>query len=348
MLNFFLKHFKPIPIVIITMLFLGVFNFSSFLDTLLLQTPRHTTESENQKFVLQATTQDEIIADDLSQAPESVTSPTKPPLASGSIPPLTLKVRVKPEFQDTYILNKAVATAVGGVDLDIGLPGQPLPDGGVAEIATQLCTTYDVCPTENLESPPDEYWSTAQITALWNVVQKIHKSRVYREYAIGNQILEISRSACYPDVNNQPICGDETWGYFAGDNPTWGSVGRRLILITDNVPKNGLNDKLEWLIAHEIGHGASGGNENGDIPDCLACNETAKELIACDTPISSYSLNGDGSINNQEYVAEAISYYMTNAEAVNSDYLGTIGRMEDDFPCLYNAIKEGYFNGVEF
>lgn len=266
----------------------------------------------------------------------------------GRIPELTVTVRVKSDVQNTYIINRAVALATGGGSASrsagTGLPGQPLPDGGPEEIKRVLCDDYKVCPTRSSASAPDQDWTLTQLTALWNVVQKIYASPLYKQYAIGNNPLEISRVGCYPGG-----C-DDTNGYFAGMNSSWASIPEsRLVMITNAAPKEGSVEYLEWLIAHEIGHGASGGSADGSPPlNCLTCNTTALELISCGTPVSNYSTT-----NSEEYVAEAISYYMTNAEAATGGYrggsvIGSTGNMKDDFACLYNAARNGYFDGVEY
>lgn len=220
-----------------------------------------------------------------------------------------------------------------------GLPGQPLPSDNPEEIKQALCNDYNVCPTSNSESAPDQDWTLTQLTALWNVVQKIYSSPDYKAYAIGNYTLEVTRAGCYPKG-----C-DDTWGYYAGlAYPSWNTkAGARLVVITDNVPKDGAVAKIEWLIAHEIGHGASGGNVSGELLDCLSCNETAKQILACKSPVSNYSSSSDN-----EYTAEAISYYMTTAEEVNEGYNGSGGNIKTDFSCIYNAAMTGYFGDVEF
>lgn len=218
-----------------------------------------------------------------------------------------------------------------------GLPGQPLPSDDPAEIKQILCDDYKVCPTvtANAESQPDQDWTLNQLTALWNVVQKIYASPTYKAYAIGNTTLEVTRAACYPGG-----C-DDTMGYYANRSYTsWNAMsGTRLVIATNNVPKDGPMAKIEWLLAHEIGHGASGGSSDGNFLDCLDCNEPSSALKACGEAVSSYASGG-------EYVPEAISYYMTAAEEVNS-YNGD-DNMKTDFPCLYNAAKDGFFGGVEY
>lgn len=218
-----------------------------------------------------------------------------------------------------------------------GLPGQPLPSDDPTEIKRVLCEDYKVCPTvtANASSQPDQDWTLNQLTALWNVVQKIYASDTYKAYAIGNTTLEVTRAACYPGG-----C-DDTMGYYANRAYTsWNAMsGTRLVIATNNVPKDGPMAKIEWLLAHEIGHGASGGSSDGNFLDCIDCNEPTNALKACGEAVSGYAKDG-------EYVPEAISYYMTAAEEVN-DYNGD-DNMKTDFPCLYNAAKDGFFGGVEY
>lgn len=267
---------------------------------------------------------------------------------------LTLKLLPLPAANDSYIKNEVIAQVFGAkngtgsssASTGTGLPGQPLPSGGIAEISNQLCTTYDVCPTENLFDPGGE-WTLPQITGLWNVVQKIYASPIYRKYAIGSNTIEVTKTSCLPGG-----CSGY-WGYYAGLADEFSDFhnlsGSRLVIMSSETPNDGPVGLIEWLLAHEIGHGASGGTPEGGLDNCgLACNPPSLKMIACGTPVSTYSTNEQGEIVVQEYVAEAISYYMTNAEEVRDNYKGTAGgSMKTDFPCLYNATKE-LFGGVEY
>jgi hypothetical protein len=220
-----------------------------------------------------------------------------------------------------------------------GLPGQPLPSTNVQEIKQVLCLQYKVCPTLSPASPPSGDWTLDQITALWNITQRIYASPTYKALAIGNYTLEIARSGCYP------LGCDGTWGYYAGQvYPNWGTKpGARLILITNNANGAGSQATLEWLIAHEIGHSASGGYPDGTLAPALGLNQAYKNVEACGNRVSTYGL-GDWNENNSDILA----FYMSAAEESNSGYLGAAKNLRIDFPCTYNAVKQYYFGGVEF
>ncbi len=262
-----------------------------------------------------------------------------------NVAPLSLLVRPKKDVKDVFIINKATATASGGSAGYSGTgtapPGQPLPSGDVIVIKEKLCKEYLVCATENIHNQPDQAWTMSQITALWNVVQKIYQSPLYKSLAMGNETLEVTRAGCYPQPNG-PRC-DTTWGYFAGHVYTdWNTIsGARLVVLTNNVPKDGPVGIQEWVIAHEIGHSASIISVNdGTAP--------SQPLIDCKQSVSQYAAADVADGGHQEYVAEAISYYMTAAEEAHDGYKGPSGNMKQDFPCIYEAAKKQFFDGAEY
>ncbi len=220
-----------------------------------------------------------------------------------------------------------------------GRPGEP-PPADVQQMKSKLCNDYKVCPTESGYSPPSNGWTKEQLTALWNVVQRIYASPSYRSLAIGNYILEITRATCYPLA-----CNDGTWGYYAGQvYPQYGTKpNSRLIVITNGINNAGSQLVMEWLFAHEIGHSASGGLPNGGLAGYLGGNEAYRQVERCGEIVSSY-----GFTNWNENNSEILAFYMTAAEEAIADYRGASKNLKKDFPCTYNAVKQGYFQGVEF
>lgn len=221
-----------------------------------------------------------------------------------------------------------------------GRPGQPLPSQDVTVIKQKLCSEYKVCPTENAgTSTPNRAWTLQQLTALWNIVQKIYESPTYKALAIGNYTLEMQRAGCYPGG-----C-DDTWGYYAGQTqPAWARVpGSRLIVITNNIQQAGSLVTMEWLFAHEIGHSASGGLPNGGLAPYLGQNEAYRRVAACGEIISQY-----GYTNTNENNSEILAFYMTAGEEAIAGYRGPAKNLARDYQCTYNATKSGYFNGVEY
>ena len=110
---------------------------------------------------------------------------------------------------------------------------------------------------------------------------------------------------------------------------------------------------MEGLLAHEIGHSASGGTLSGGLAEKLGGNVPYERVLACNEIVSVY---GETRYNvEQDYVrrgnennSEAIMYYMTAAEETDAGYKGSTKNIKTDFPCTYNALKQHYFDGVEF
>jgi len=263
----------------------------------------------------------------------------------GSIAPLTLTVR--PKSADSWVINQAFAEVIGarkslpGSSPGRGKPGQPLPSDNVEEIKRVLCDDYNVCPSQvRLDGQtPNSDWNLQQLTALWNVVQRIYESETYKALAIGNYKLEISRGKCYP------IRCDNTYGFYAGQSyPEWATIpNARLIVITDFGATENNPTLMEWLFAHEIGHSASGGALDGSLTPELGMNEAYRRVAACGETVSGY-----GARDTNENNSEILAYYMTAGEEANTDYLGSAKNLKADFPCTYNAVKQYYFDGVEF
>lgn len=296
----------------------------------------------------------EIVDSSTKLGPTDGSSGTSPPSGSTNGPviniaPLSLVVRPKPETKDIYIINKATAQAAGGGGSTPPGGGLPLPSQDVQEVKKKLCTDFHVCPTVSPQAP-DQDWTLAQITALWNVVQKIYESPTYQPYAIGNYTLEITRADCYPQMDDNgnvfKEC-DSTQGYYAGQvYPGWGTESNaRLIVITNNAPKEEPIGYLEWLFAHEIGHSASGGLPNGGLADSLGGNDAYRAVESCETVVSGY-----GETNWNENNSEILSAYMTNAEEAKDGYYSPTDKhnLKTDFPCVYNAAKDNFFGGVEY
>lgn len=220
-----------------------------------------------------------------------------------------------------------------------GNVGEP-PPADVQQMKSKLCNDYKVCPTESGYSPPSNGWTKEQLTALWNVVQRIYAAPSYRALAIGNYILEITRATCYPLA-----CNDGTWGYYAGQvYPQYGTKpNSRLIVITNDINNAASQLVMEWLFAHEIGHSASGGLPNGGLAGYLGGNDAYRQVESCGEIVSNY-----GFTNWNENNSEILAFYMTAAEEVIADYRGASKNLKKDFPCTYNAVKQAYFQGVEY
>jgi hypothetical protein len=262
-----------------------------------------------------------------------------------NISELTLTVR--PKTSDSWVINQAFAEVIGaraglpGSSPGTGRPGQPLPSNDTAEIKRVMCTDYKVCPTE-LQIPeqrPNSDWTLPQLTALWNVVQRIYESDTYKSLAIGKYTLEVARGRCYPAG-----C-DNTYGYYSGmTRPDWATKpNARLIVITDLSTQQQNPTLMEWLYAHEIGHSASGGDLSGGLTPELGMNEPYRRVAACGEQVSTY-----GGTNTNENNSEILSFYMTAAEEANAGYFGGAKNLKADFPCTYNAVRDAYFDGVEF
>ncbi|MBI5045382.1 MAG: hypothetical protein HZC02_05665 [Candidatus Levybacteria bacterium] len=227
----------------------------------------------------------------------------------------------------------------GTIQPGTGQPGQPLPSNDTTQIKEELCTQYKVCPTESPLQPPNGAWTLAQLTALWNLVQKIYMSPTYKTLAIGNYQLELTRARCYPGG-----C-DNTWGYYAGQvYPGWGKIsGARLIVITDNINLAQSQLVMEWLFAHEIGHSASGGLPDGSLAGSLGENSAYKNVQSCGSIVSNY-----GYTNWNENNSEILAFYMTAGEEAIGGYLGANKNLAQDYTCVYNMAKQHYFNGIEY
>lgn len=225
------------------------------------------------------------------------------------------------------------------VEPGTGQPGQPLPSSDTAKIKEALCVQYKVCPTESTLQPPSSAWTLDQLTALWNLVQKIYMSPTYKTLAIGNYQLELTRAQCYPGG-----C-DGTWGYYAGQvYPGWGKIsGARLIVITDNINLAQSQLVMEWLFAHEIGHSASGGLPDGSLGGYLGQNSAYQAVQSCGSIVSNY-----GYTNWNENNSEILAFYMTAGEEAIGGYLGPSKNLARDFTCIYNMTKQHYFNGIEY
>lgn len=257
----------------------------------------------------------------------------------------TIRLRAKirndangePLVIDDYVVNRAEATAVGGGTASAespggatGLPGQPLPSSNTIQIKQVLCQQYKVCPTESRNAPPSQAWTLPELTALWNVVQRIYASPAYKNLTIAGPGIEIQR------INHCPGCAGWVQGLQAGTGTGGSTVpGSNLIYITNNAgPDRGLSTTyLEWLYAHEIAHVAGFGLSGSGYPSSFA---------SCGQVVSSY---GRGSTS--ENFADAVSFYMTNGEQAQN-YLGGSGNLKADFSCAYNALKDNVFGGVEF
>lgn len=222
-----------------------------------------------------------------------------------------------------------------------GVPGQPFPEGDILVVKDRLCDQYKVCVTMNQEeSPASSDWSMEQLRALWNVVQRIYESPTYTKLAIGNYELEMQRSACIPSS-----CG-AWWGAYLGLTlPSWNTrPNARLITITDGAARDAQSQVIfEWLLAHEIGHSASGGNIDGGLTPELGMNEPYRRVAECNETVSGY-----GGTNTNENNSEIIAFFMTAAEEATVDYFGQADNLAEDFPCTYRAAKEYYFDGKEF
>ena len=261
-----------------------------------------------------------------------------------NVAPLSLLVRPKNGVKDTYIMNKATAVASGvGTGASTGQPGSPLPSQDTEVVKKTLCDQYRVCPTQSpAPYTPDQDWTIDQLTALWNLVQRIYQSPTYKTLAIGNYTLEIARANCYPGG-----C-DGTWGYYAGQiHPAYGNIDNaRLITLTDLVPKTITAETplgvIEWVIAHEIGHSASGGLPDGSLAAELGINQAYRDVEACGERVSDY-----GHKTWNENNSEILAFYMTAAEEA-VQYDGPTKNLKADYKCTYEAVKKGYFGGVEF
>lgn|SRR3989344_2569117 len=229
---------------------------------------------------------------------------------------------------------------------ETGRPGQPLPSEDTEDIKRKLCEEYKVCPTEGTVEPPAPGWTLQQLTALWNIVQKIYESPTYKTRAIGNFTLELSRSKSYP---GRP---DFVWGFHANSGlPNYHVVpNSRLIIVADKVNEAATTGVLEWFFAHEIAHAASFGSELGDwTPSVIGQSPGYQAVLACNEIVSKYGVVG----GPDENYADTVAYYMTPGEQVTTYYGPTIGdpgdqNLRTDHPCSYNALKENYFNGVEY
>lgn len=252
---------------------------------------------------------------------------------------ITLNARIKPDTLDTYIINRAEAIAQGGGTASTttttggptGLPGQPLPSNNPDQIKQVLCQQYRVCPTESRSAAPSQPWSLAELTALWNVAQRIAAAPAYRSLVVGTSGpgIEVQR------IRHCPGCADWVQGYQAGTGTGGSTVpGSSLIYITNNAgPDRGFSTTyLEWLYAHEIGHIAQ-----------FASPASFNAVSNCRQAVSSYGANNGAGEN----FADAVSFYMTNGESVQN-YQGSSGNLKTDFACIYNALRTNAFGGVEF
>lgn len=233
-----------------------------------------------------------------------------------------------------------------------GQPGQPLPSQNPDEIMRVLCSQYKVCPTETDAWKSKNGWTLMQLSALWNIVQKIYESPTYRNYAIGNHVLELTRAGHYTSDPQYSW----VWGFHA--NASFSEYheipNSRLIIITDTTNEAGSQKTLEWFFAHEIGHAASYGRNNGEwrpninLYDSSQQNPGYRAVQACGETVSKY---GNGS--RDENYADTVSYYLTTGEEVTA-YWGKIAwqkgasNLKVDHPCSYNALKSNYFDGKEF
>lgn len=230
-----------------------------------------------------------------------------------------------------------------------GKTGQPLPSQNVQEIKQRLCSEYKVCPTLSTASDPGGDWTLDALTALWNVTQRMYESPSYVNHAIGHGTLEVARANTSPN--------DEGWAfgvYLDRDYPVYSTIpGSRLINITDRAfASNPSIGYWEWLLAHEIAHSAGAGKPDGNQISNPPSNQTQQNVILCSDVVSQHgtppATNKQKLVSDDENYADSVSFYMTSGEEIVSGYYGGAKNLKTDHPCIYNALKEGYFEGREF
>lgn len=233
--------------------------------------------------------------------------------------------------ESVYTVSPETEVNTGARSNTVPLPGQEMPQDPL-EIKSVLCQEYRVCPKESTYDPPNSPWTLKQLTALWNVVQRIYASPTYKALVVDEASggIEIQRSGYVTPGGSGTIYGR----HVGQRNSNYRTIpNSNLLLITDNANGNNSQGLYEALFAHEIGHISQSWQ---NAPD---------RLEGCREPVSTYGRDASSNIEN---FAEAVSYYMTDGEASRSRYLGPSNNLKIDYPCVYNFLKSNLFGGVEY
>jgi hypothetical protein len=234
----------------------------------------------------------------------------------------------------------------------------PMPSN-VVEI---LCSNeYKICPTNmttgnRATATP---WNNTELEALWAVAYRIRQSDRYWRLSVGNYTVEIQKNRCISGDTyciDQRTCtpvegGCQWWfGQYEGLGGPRTIPNSRLIIIADKASESIRNNQRlgEWLFAHELAHSASWGTDAGGLGgrnNYFEAVNTAKSRCG-EGPVSRYGANSLSENN-----AEVVSFFMTKTEDLRR-LDGTPNRLpgslQTQFPCQYNATRDGYFDGISF
>jgi hypothetical protein len=172
----------------------------------------------------------------------------------------------------------------------------------------------------------------------------MYASPSFVNYAVGDEGLEITRLS-----SHQSYQGWEYGTYHGLTSPDYNTIeGARLITIFDSAfaisPTVGY---WEWLLAHEIAHSAGRGTADGGFSTFPPGDPVYQEVT--DLYNNGVVVSGYGAGSADENHADAVSFYLTQGEAIVAYFGSSINlNIKTDFPALYNVLKDGYFDGQEF